>query len=144
MNRVFEVTRHVAASPAQVWSLLSDVAGWPGWTPTVDRVERLDDGTFGVGSRARVRQPRLRPAVWEVTELVDGERFTWVSRTPGVTTVGRHEVVADDDGSRVTLSIEQTGPLSAVAALFWGRLTQRYVDTEAESLARRVSGSTSP
>jgi hypothetical protein len=122
--------------------VLSDVAGWPGWTPTVESVERLDDGPFGLGSRARVQQPRIPAAVWEVTELAEGERFTWVSRTPGVMTVGRHEVAAEDGGSRVTLSIEQSGPLTGVAALFWGRLTQRYVETEAESLDRRVRGTT--
>ncbi len=122
--------------------MLFDVACWPEWTPTVDSVERLDQGPLQVGSRAKVRQPKIPPAVWEVTELVDGRRFTWVSRTPGVTSVGRHEVVAEDGGCRVTLSIEQTGLLSAVAALLWGRLTQRYVETEAESLDRRVNDST--
>lgn len=142
MSRLFTVTHHVASPPAEVWAVLSDVERWPDWTPTVESVQRLDDGPFGVGSRARVRQPKLRPAVWEVSELVDGERFTWLSRTPGLTTVGRHEVAAEDGGCRVTLSIEHSGALSGVAALFWGRLTQRYVQTEAQSLDRRVSGPT--
>jgi uncharacterized membrane protein len=140
MSRVFTTTRSIDAPAAQVWSVLSDVGRWPEWTPTVDSVERLDAGPFGVGSRARVRQPRLAAAVWEVTEWVDGERFTWVSHTPGVTTTGRHEVAAQDGGCRVVLRIEHTGPLSAVASLVWGRLTQRYVETEAQSLDRRVRG----
>ena len=140
MRRTFHASRHLAAPPATVWAVLSDVAAWPEWTPTVDSVERLDAGPFGAGSRARVRQPKLAAAVWEVTEWVDGERFTWVSHTPGVTTTGRHEVAAQDGGCRVVLSIEHTGPLSAVASLVWGRLTQRYVETEAQSLERRVRG----
>jgi len=32
-------------------------------------VERLDDGPITLGSRARVKQPGQRPAVWTVTEL---------------------------------------------------------------------------
>jgi uncharacterized membrane protein len=143
MSRLFETSRHVAAPATDVWSVLSDVNGWADWTPTVESVERLDAGPFAVGSRARVRQPKIPAAVWEVTELVDGERFTWASRTPGVMTVGRHAVLAEDGGSRVTLSIEQSGPLAGVAALVWGRLTQRYVETEAESLDRRVRGTAS-
>ena len=39
----------------------------------------------------------------------------------------------------VTLSIQQTGPMGAVAALVWRRLTQRYIDLEAESLDKRVT-----
>ena len=55
-------------------------------------------------------------------------------------TIARHEVVPDGAGSRVTLSIEQTGPMGAVAARVWRRLTQRYIELEAESLDKRVTG----
>jgi uncharacterized protein YndB with AHSA1/START domain len=138
MGRIFETTRHVDAPPPRVWEVLYDVARWPEWAPTVDSVELLDDRPFGVGSRARLRQPRLGTAQWQVTELVDGRGFTWEARGPGLRSIARHEVVPDATGSTVTLSVEQTGPLGAVAALVWRRLTQRYVELEAESLAARV------
>ena len=139
MSRFFETTRHIDAPTQSVWEVLFDVAHWPEWTPTIDSVERLDDGPFHVGSRARVRQPQLPRAVWEVTEVVDGRRFTWVAKGPGMRTVARHEVVADASGSTVTLSIEQTGPLGAVAGMILGRLTQNYIELEAESLDKRVT-----
>jgi len=140
MNRHFEITRHIDAPTQPVWEVLFDVAHWPEWTPTIDSVERLDDGPFHVGSRAKVRQPKLPRAEWQVTELVDGRSFTWEATGPGMRTIGRHEVVADGDGSRVTLSIEQTGPMGAVAARVWRGLTQRYIELEAESLDKRVTG----
>jgi hypothetical protein len=140
MSRIFETSRHIASPPPPVAEVLFDVARWPEWTPTIADVERLDDGEFGVGSRARVRQPRLPKALWEVTEVVDGRSFTWEARGPGLRTVARHEVVPDGDGSRVTLSIEQSGPMGAVAALVWRGLTQHYIELEAESLDRRVTG----
>jgi uncharacterized membrane protein len=139
MNRFFETSRHVAAPAQQVWDVLVDVAHWPEWTPTVDSVERLDDRPFGVGSRAEVRQPKLPRATWEVTEVVDGRSFTWAAAGPGLRTIARHEVVPDATGCTVTLSIEQTGPLGAVAATLWRRLTQRYIELEAESLDERVT-----
>lgn len=123
--------------------MLFDVAKWPEWTPTIDNVERLDDGPFGVGSRAKVRQPKLPQAQWEVTEVVDGRSFTWEARGPGMRTIARHEVVPDGDGSTVTLSIEQTGPMGAVAAFVWRGLTQRYIELEAASLDARVTGTLS-
>jgi carbon monoxide dehydrogenase subunit G len=139
MSRFFETTRHIDAPTQPVWEVLFDVARWAEWTPTIDSVERLDDGPFQVGSRATVRQPKLPRASWEVSEVVDGRSFTWVARGPGMRTVARHEVVADGDGSQVTLSIEQTGPMGAVAATVWRRLTQRYIELEAESLDKRVT-----
>jgi uncharacterized membrane protein len=141
MPRFFETSRHVDAPTQPVWEVLYDVARWPEWTPTVDSLKRLDDGPFQVGSRAEVRQPKLPRAVWEVTEVVDGRSFTWEATGPGMKTIARHEVVPDADGSEVRLSIEQTGPMGAVAGLLWRRLTQRYIELEAESLDKRVTRS---
>lgn len=141
MPRVFSTSRHIDASPEQVWEALADVSRWPEWTPTIDSVRRLDDGPFRVGSRAEVRQPRLPKATWEVTELAPGRSFTWEATGPGTRTIGRHEVVPDGTGSTVTLGIEQAGPMGAVAALVWRRLTQRYIEIEARSLDARVTGS---
>lgn len=139
MNRHFQTTRHIEAPAQAVWEVLFDVARWPEWTPTIDCVDRLDDGPFQVGSRAKVRQPRLPQATWEVTEVVAGRSFTWVATGPGMRTIARHEVVPDGTGSEVMLSIDQEGPMGAVAAIGWRRLTQRYIELEAESLDARVT-----
>jgi uncharacterized membrane protein len=139
MNRLFQTTRHIDAPAQRVWEVLFDVGRWPEWTPTIDSVERLDDGPLQVGSRAKVRQPKLPQASWQVTEVVDGRSFTWEAKGPGMRTIARHQVVPDATGSTVTLSIEQTGPLGALATLLWRRLTQRYIELEAESLDKRVT-----
>ena len=139
MKRFFETTRQIDAAAPGVWDVLLDVAHWPAWTPTVELVERVDDGPFEVGSVARVRQPKLPEALWRVTEVVPGRSFTWEAKGPGLRTIARHEVVAEGTGSRVTLSIEQAGPMGAVAALMWRRLTQRYIELEAASLDERVT-----
>jgi uncharacterized membrane protein len=140
MTRLFETSRHIAAPTGPVWEVLFDVARWPEWTPTVDSVDRVDDGPFGIGSRTTVRQPSLPQATWVVTEVVDGRSFTWEAKGPGLRTIARHDVAPDDTGCTVRLSIEQAGPMGAVAARVWRRLTQRYIELEAESLDARVTG----
>ena len=90
----FERSIDIDAAPGHVFDVYVDVERWPEWTPTVTSVERLDAGPLKVGSRARIRQPRLPVVVWEVTELVQGRWFTWVARGPGALTVGRHAVAA--------------------------------------------------
>ena len=135
----FEATIDVAAPARQVFDVYADVERWPEWTASVTSIERLDEGPLRVGSRARVRQPRLPVAVWEVTELVPGERFTWVARGPGIVTTGIH-IARDTDRagvSEVTAALEQRGPLGPVLGFFTSRLTRRYLDTEVRGMKDR-------
>lgn len=128
-------TIEIRASPDRVWSIMRDVQRWPAWTSSVTSVELLDGAAFAVGAQARIRQPRLPPAVWEVTVLDDAARtFHWVSRAPGLRVTGLHRVDPGAGGSVATLGLEFAGPLGPV----WGRLSrgisERYVDIEARGL----------
>ena len=137
----FRYTAEVFALPERVWAALLDVERWPEWTPTVTSLQRLDAGPLAVGSRARIRQPKLRPAEWQVTELDEGARsFTWVTRSPGVQVTGGHSVEADGGGSRATLSLQFSGLLGPLAACFYRRLNERYLATEAKGLKERSEG----
>jgi uncharacterized membrane protein len=133
----FEATSEVAAPSERVFAVYADVEHWPDWTDSVTSVQRLDDGPLRVGSRARVRQPRLPVAVWEVTDLVPGRSFTWVARGPGVVTTGRHLVspTIDDDRVTVTAALEQGGLLGPLLGLLTARLTRRYLDLEVRGIA---------
>ena len=126
----------VQATPDAVWEVMADVERWPTWTSSVTGARPLQSGPLAVGSRIRLKQPGFPAAVWEVTEVEVGRGFTWVSRSPGLTSTARHEVTRIGDGSRVVLSIRQEGPLSFVAAVFAGR-TRDYVQREADGLKRR-------
>lgn len=132
----FSTTVDIAAPPERVWAVIADVGRWPEWTPSVTRVERLDDGPLAIGSRARVRQPKLLPAVWEVTELSEGQGFTWVTRSPGVLVAARHSVEPAPGGARATLSVEFSGILAALVARLTRGLNERYLALEAEGLRR--------
>jgi uncharacterized membrane protein len=131
----FEVSAEVSAPARRVFDTYADVEQWPSWTASVTSVERLDDGPLRVGSRARVRQPRLPVAVWEVTELVPGQSFTWVARGPGVRTTGTHRVTPVAEGKvMVTAILDQAGLFGPIAGLMTRGLTQRYLNTEVQGL----------
>jgi uncharacterized protein YndB with AHSA1/START domain len=135
-------TRFIPAPPRQVYAVLADVARWPDWLDTVDALTLLDGASSppAVGDRARIRQPKLPPATWTVTEVEPGHHFTWASTAPGLRFTGHHVVEAAEGGSRVTLGIDQQGALRGLARLLWGRLTQEYVDREGECLEKRILG----
>ena len=132
----YETTVAIAAPVDRIWSVISDVAAWPEWTASVSAVELLSPQPLRLGSRARVRQPKLPKAVWEVTDLQPGRSFTWVNRSPGMTSTGLHEILGSAADPQVRLAIEQRGPLSFLARPYL-RLTRRYVDTEAAGLKQR-------
>ena len=114
-----------------------DVERWSDWTPTVTRAERLDEGPLYVDSRTRITQPKIPPAIWHVTELDETRGvFTWVARSPGVVTTASHLIAESPRGTRATLSVEFSGFASILAVRLFGKLTEEYVDTEAESLMR--------
>jgi uncharacterized membrane protein len=131
----FEATTEIGAPSHEVFATYADVEHWPDWTTSVTSVERLDEGPLRVGSRARVRQPRLPTAVWEVTELVPGESFTWVARGPGVLTTGVHRVEPLPEGrTRVTAILDQGGLLGPVVGRLTKSLTDLYLKTEVRGL----------
>jgi uncharacterized membrane protein len=133
----FSVAVNINAPPQRVLAVLCDVERWPEWTSTMTHVERLDRGPFAVGSSARVLQPKLRPAVWQVTELDENRSFTWVARAPGVRMTAGHFVEAEGGGSRAALSFEISGLLGPIISRLYRGLIRQYVATEAQGLKRR-------
>ena len=136
----FEASIEVEAPAQDVFDVYSDVERWPEWTDSVTSVQLLDPGRLRVGSRARIRQPRLPTAEWQVVDLVPGRSFSWTARGPGIRTTGRHLITGGDGPVTVTAALEQAGPLGPVLGLLTKRLTERYLDMEVRGLKARCEG----
>ncbi|WP_433326222.1 SRPBCC family protein [Spirillospora sp. CA-294931] len=135
----FEVNLDVNASPKALWDALVDIESWPALTPSINRLERLDDGPLAKGSRTRVYQPKLRPAIWTITEFTPSTSFVWEATAPGVKTVGGHYMTPNaDDTASLRLTLDQTGPLAPLIALLAGRRAKLYVTQEAHALKQQA------
>jgi Polyketide cyclase / dehydrase and lipid transport len=125
----------IRVAPAHVWKVLLDVERWPEWTTSVSKIQRMDIGPLTLGSRTRIWQPKLMPAVWQVTSLDEQRRiFAWTTHTFGIKIVGRHQVEAVGARSRVTLSLTYTGVIGAVLARAYRDLNWDYLAREANGL----------
>ena len=132
------VERFVTAARAEVvWRILADVEHWPSWTPTVLGVKPLSEAGLRVGARYRVTQPKLRPAVYEVTDCTANEAFTWVQRFPGGTMIADHRLAPRDGGTEVELSFTSNGLVANLLSMMFSKLIRDYVATEARSLKRQ-------
>lgn len=136
-------TIDIDAPADRVWAVMTDVERWPDWTASVSTIQRLDHGPFTVGSRVRIKQPRLPPSVLTVTELEPGRGFTWVATSPGLRVTAAHGIEPAPRGVRVTLSVRYEGVFGRLAGRLWRSLTERYLRLEADGLKRRSEQSQS-
>ena len=137
MSRDFSISVDISAPPERVWAIMSDVEHWHEWTDSITSVEKFDPGPLVVGQRVRVRQPKLPPALWKVSEIEPGESFTWISTAPGILVTAKHSVARAGSGSRASLSIHYGGMLGGALARMTGSINDRYIAMEAAGLKRR-------
>jgi ribosome-associated toxin RatA of RatAB toxin-antitoxin module len=135
----YEASASIATPAEAVWRILSDVASWPDWLPTVDAVEALDTEAPSLGSRFVVRQPKLRPVTRVVTELDPPRRFVWIARSPGLALTAEHTI--DPQGptaSKVLLRFSFAGLLGGIVGRVFRSITESYLAQEAASLKQRT------
>lgn len=128
-----------------LWQVVSDVTAWPDLVPTFTSVA-LVDGRPGerAGDRYRVVQPGLPPAVYEVTQWLRGHSFTWVARSPGLTTTAHHEITETPTGAALELTLAWSGALAPLVRALVGHRAGRLIAGEAAAMVaeaeRRVRG----
>jgi uncharacterized protein YndB with AHSA1/START domain len=133
----FTLSIEIAAPPERVWAETIDIERWPEWTPTVKYAKRLDAGPITVGSRVRIDQPKLPPALWVVQELEPGRRMKLKSGLPGMFAIAHHRIEPRGTRTMVHLSIEFTGLFGGLLARWTRDMNHRYLALEASGLKRR-------
>jgi uncharacterized membrane protein len=133
----FETSIEIDAPQQRVWDVLTDIEAWPQRIETVDIVELLTPAPIAVGSRVRLKQPKLGEGTWDVTVWEAPSSFEWTQKMVGTTSVAGHRVEAlGASRSRLTLTLDMRGLLIPIVALFYKGLTNRYMDLEAEGMKR--------
>jgi len=125
------VSLRMAATPDDVYAVVSDVTRTPELSPEIIDCTWLDGATgpaVGVRFKARNKVPN-RPA-WHnkpvITEAEPGRRFRFARTEPFSGTVEwTYDLAPDGDGTLVTESYEVTKPLSPVGWFVIGVLFAR-------------------
>jgi hypothetical protein len=98
----------MAVPPEAAWRVLTDLADWPRWGPTVQRAELSQAGPLRLGSRGKVWTPVGVALPFEITEFDDGHAWAW--RVLGVPAT-RHAVAPVSGGCRVSFGVPLWAPI---------------------------------
>jgi uncharacterized membrane protein len=133
----FEKSIEIDAPQQRVWDVLSAIEAWPRRIDTVDSVELLTPAPITTGSRVRLKQPKLPEGTWDVTVWDAPSYFEWSQKGSGMTSVAGHRVEALGEGrARLTLTLDIRGLLIPIMMLFYRKLTNDYMNLEAEGMKR--------
>ncbi|HEX7171700.1 MAG TPA: SRPBCC family protein [Candidatus Limnocylindria bacterium] len=131
----FEKSIEINAPQQRVWDVLSALEAWPQHIATVDSVELLTPAPITIGSRVRLKQPKLPEGTWDITAWDAPSYFEWTQKTGGISSVAGHRVQAlGADRARLTLTLDMRGVLIPIIGLFYKDLTDRYMNLEAEGM----------
>ncbi|MGH3788051.1 MAG: SRPBCC family protein [Pseudonocardiaceae bacterium] len=140
------VTVHVAAPPARVWELVSDITNIGRFSPETFEAEWLDGATgpaVGTRFRGHVRRNGRGPVYWTICTIIVCERgrefaFAVGGRRIGHVNTWRYQFEPSGDGTVVTESFQLPHRLGA--RLYWkfaGRARRRFnVNAMRETLER--------
>jgi hypothetical protein len=101
------VERRISAPAAAVWDVLTDLAAWPQWGPTVLGARLDSTGPLRLGARGKIWTPIGLPVPFRITEFDAGRRWAW--KVAGVNAT-RHGVDPSGDGCVAWMSAPVWAP----------------------------------
>lgn len=123
-----QVSVYIDAPPDVVYSLVSDVARTPEFSPEILRCTWLDGATGpAVGARFEAVNKVTRGPAWKNQPVITAARpgrefgFSRTERLAG-TLVWRYQLEPEGQGTRLTESYEVTQPISRLGWFIIGRL----------------------
>jgi uncharacterized protein YndB with AHSA1/START domain len=114
--RFFEATSHIAATPEDVWPILTDVAAWSSWDSGVVDVQ----GVFALGAKLTIKVAANPGRAFPVTvrQVNEPSRMVFRGGMPLGLFVGErtYTLTPEEGGSRFTMREEYSGPLTGMIA----------------------------
>jgi hypothetical protein len=132
-----EKTALIKSQPEHIFRVLTDLNHWNQWTPSIIGISFVGKDTFAVGTRIKVLQPKLPPAVWTITEISENKLLVWKKKSFALKVTANHIIQDSHDGAIVKLQIIHQGFLANLAYKLSSTLTDKYLTMEITGLKER-------
>lgn len=106
---IHESSTDIAAPPAVIFAIYSDVGAWHTWDP--DTQSAALDGPFAVGTRGTLTPTKGRAVPMRIVALSADRSFTVECRIPLFCMWFEHELTPTAAGTRVTQRLRTSGLL---------------------------------
>lgn len=133
----FSKAVQIDASPRQVWQVMSDLVSWPDWTPTISKIQIAGDTPIGVGTKVKIEQPKLPPAVYKITSWSESEGFVMVKGNLFLKVSLIHRLAPTLQGTTAELTVLFSGLFASWVAKHYGSLMSEYLSLEACGLKKQ-------
>ena len=134
----FSASVEINATPEKAWALLNNIEEWPKWIPSLKKIEKVSEGSLGVGSRVLVVARSLITVnlLMTITEFVPGRSVVMEGKVLGVRMKRYYEMEPMNGRARLTAGGEVSGLLAFLVRRGGQRLSKEIV----QALKKKVEG----
>jgi len=135
----FSASVEINATPEKAWALLNNIEEWPKWIPSLKKIEKVSEGSLGVGSRVLVVARSLITVnlLMTITEFVPGRSVVMEGKVLGVRMKRYYEMEPMNGRARLTAGGEVSGLLAFLVRRGGQRLSKEIV----QALKKKVEES---
>lgn len=134
MKRKYRITASIKinAKKSKIYNVLINLENWHLWTNSIKKITYLPGHNFSNGNSATVFQPKLSPAIWTITEIVENESFTWKTKTMGVIITAEHNLKSNTNTTILELNVYYEGFWAGLVYILSKKMTSQYLAMEAK------------
>ncbi len=136
----FSASVAINATPEKAWALLNDVEEWPRWVPSLKKIEKVSQGSLGVGAQVLVVAKSLITVnlLMKITEFIPGHRVVMEGKVLGVSMTRYYELEpVGGDKSKLSAGGEVSGLLAFLVRRGGQKLSEEIV----QALKKKVEES---
>jgi len=135
-----ERTFTVDADPAATWTHLANVTAWPSWAHHIRKVTLDPPGALTASTRGRLLLKPAMPTTFRMTALDAPRSWSWRGTFAGTTLYYDHRIEpSGNDGSRVTFTIDGSGPTARVVGPVFTKVYGRILDRAIPNLVAELN-----
>jgi len=138
MKMKFSSSVEIDAPPEKVWALVNELEEWPQWIPSIKKIEKLSEGTLGVGSQIRVtaKSTITIKLLMTITEFVPGQRAVMQGKVLGTKMTRYYTFEPVNHRTRLTAGGEVSGLLACLVRRGGQALSEEIV----QAAKRKIEG----